>query len=234
MCYGSGVALYGLDNTAPIPADAIPTVPTTQEFTAAGAHVYIPTSSLVKYIWVQAVAAGAGGGAVGASTAPNGTDGGDTVFDGVTAKGGSGGLGNTTAGQMPNGGAGGTGGAGTASRRIAGQDGGNLALSAGNGLPGGGASYLGGAAPVNSLDTPSNGLSAKTNSGSGGGGAQSAGTTQSASAGGGGEYIELYRPFGSYTLTVGAPGPGGIGTGTGARTGGAGAAGRVLVTEYYR
>ena len=211
--------------------------PTTQVFSTPGAFTYTPTSADVKSIWARFVAAGGGGGGTGGTTGPDGAAGTDTIFNGIHATGGSGGGGNATAsGLTPSaGGAGGTGGTGTG-LSIPGQKGGVQALSSGNGGgAGGSAPFFGGGAMALTQDTGTNGLDAQPSTGGGGGGSFSPGTTQGAAGGGSGEYREVWldAPGTTYTGTIGTGGAGGIGTGTGAKTGGAGAGGKVIIVENY-
>lgn len=143
-----------------------------------------------------------GGGSGGCSSgAGAGNDGGDTIFNGIEAAGGSGGLENSNTG-----GAGGTGGAGSANLRIAGNSGqgkANLTYASGGA---GGAGALGGG-----TTTPTEGttISPIANSGSGGHGVCNYGAVFS--GGGAGEYVELIIEesiAASYTYTIGAGGAG--------------------------
>lgn len=211
--------------------------PTTQVFDVAGAFTYTPTTAGVKSLWVRYVGAGGGGGGTGASTGPDGADGTDTIFNGVHAKGGGGGTGNATSSSLsPSaGGAGGTGGSGSANLRIHGQRGGVNSLSTGNmGGGGGNAPFFGGGALQYSFNLPAGGLDGEVNTGGGGGGSFSQGSTQGAAGGGGAEYVELFITATTYTGTVGTGGLGGQGTGTNGQKGGDGAAGKVIVIEYYK
>src|SRR5262245_11315279 len=90
------------------------TGPFTMQFLLSGtaATYTTPTDCTAILVWIM----GAGGGG-GATTANSGTAGGDSIFNSVTAKGGSGGA------PVGAGGAGGTGGSGSASFRISGSDG---------------------------------------------------------------------------------------------------------------
>lgn len=176
-----------------------------------------------KKIIVKMVGAG-GGGAGGSGT--NGGNGGDTLFNGIEADGGKGGLG-TAVIASAGGGLGGDGGTGTADLRVKGSDGGTTGTMGGQG----GSSPFGGAGSCVVV----NGTPADANSGSGGGG----GYTSSASAAGGGgggagEYVEFHidNPAATYTFTVGAGGTGGPKGGSNG-DGAAGGSGLIVVEEYY-
>lgn len=202
-------------------------VPTTRVFTAAGAATYTPTSAAVKWIKVFMVGGGGGGGGSGGTLAPTGATGGDSIFNGVHAAGGLGGVGNP-AGTGP-GGAGGAAGSGTASVRSPGNAGGSGLLAAGNGVYGGiGAPGFFGGGPLQAAT----GSTAGANTGAGGGGCVTAGVTFPSGGGGGGEYVELNLPAAVYSYTVGAAGAGGIGTAPSGLTGGAGSVGLIIVEEH--
>jgi hypothetical protein len=199
--------------------------PTLQNLTSGTSATYTtPTGAT----WLKVRMIGAGG--AGATHASNGAAGGTTSFNSVTAVGGGGGTANTgtSAGQ---GGTAGTGGTGTATLRVPGTQGNpGGSIIAGASAPTGG---VGGAGPfggAGSAGSDSNaGGNAQANSGAGGGGTGGSSGSVLASCGGGasGEYVELiiYAPAATYTYTVGAGGTNG-GAGTGA-------AGRIIVEEYY-
>ena len=210
----------------------VATAPTYQIFTSGSSATYT-TPANVKWVRVRMVGGGGGGGGIGGSTAPTGATGGTTSFNSITAIGGTGGS--SAIGSV--GGAGGTGGSGTAIR-INGADGGTAVGTTGVNIPGnggmGGASAFGGGGAVGPINFT--GSAGATNTGGGGAGASgSASTIAGANGGGGGEYAEfiINNPSATYTYTVGAGGAGGIGTGANAVTGGAGAAGRIIVEEHY-
>lgn len=204
--------------------------PTFQYLTSGSSATYT-TPANCRAIRVKAFAGGGGGGSDEAGTPQNGGNGGDTIFNSVHAKGGTGG----SAGASGSGGAGGRGttaGTGTATFRILGSAG----TGAGRGAAGGaysggcgGSSPLGGAG--NSAQGDADGNAAFANSGSGGGGA---GAGNNAGGGGGqaGEYFELYisSPSATYTYTIGAAG---AATTTGTKNGAAGGTGMIIVEEYY-
>jgi len=189
----------------------------TRTVKTSGSGTYT-TPTGCKSIFVRLVGGGAGGTGVG-SGATFGNPGVDTTFGTLTAGGG----------HVGSGFLGGTG--GTAS-------GGDINLSGGTGEPAstiastggtGGHSIFGGAGP-GGIGGGSGGVAAATNSGSGGGGAAS--TTNSSQGGGAGAYCEklIVSPASSYSYAVGAGGAGGIG---GVNNAGAGAAGIIIIDEYY-
>lgn len=211
-------------------------VPTQQRFTSGTAATYT-TPANVRQIRVRMVGGGAGGQGVAVSgTYVNGSAGGTTTFKDVTALGGavstsSGSLLNATPGGA--GGSGGSDGTGTTSIfRVGGggAGGGANVTNVTNCVSGtGGSSFFGGAGfGVYS----SGGAAAQTNSGSGGsGGAVNAASQVCGAGGGAGEYVEftINNPAASYTYTVGTAGSGGSST----QNGGAGAAGQIIVGEFY-
>lgn len=201
---GTGLLLSGTALSNPR------TTPTYQIFTSGTGATYT-TAVGATYIKVRAVGGGAAGG--------GGSAGNDTTFNSVVAKGGSAGVAHSgTSGGA--GGAGGTGGTGTATLRLpgaAGGDGGNGTGSAAAPGGNGGASVFGGAGAPSAH-------SGAANSGSGGAGTGSGGAGGAGGDGGGGagEYYELLigSPAATYTYTVAA-------------AAGTGAAGRIIVEEYY-
>lgn len=203
------------------------TAPTVQRFTSGSGTYTTPAS--VLYLHVR-MAAGGGGG--GGSSGGTGGNGGDSSFGTWTAIHGNGGVSSTNGA----GGAGGTGGVdGTGSLlvRAGGQSGGAAFVTAGQTNPGmGGSSYLGGGGAIAGYQN-TNGGSAKANTGSGGAGSTSAGVVNTGTGGGAGEYVEFIvtSPGASYSYVVGTGGAGGAG---GTTTGGNGAAGILIVEEYYQ
>jgi hypothetical protein len=204
--------------------------PTFQYLTSGSSATYTTPANCTKIV-VEMVAGGGGGAALNTN---NGGAGGDTIFNSVHAKGGSGG------GVQDVGGAGGSGGTGSATHRISGSDGHNgvtfnntttaRILSGGNG----GTSYFGGAGRGGFNGTAAN--AGKTNSGSGGGGAagdwSSSANAATSGGGGAGEYVtlEISNPSATYTYTIGAAGTAGS---AGTVAGAAGGSGFIKVTEYY-
>lgn len=211
------------------------TAMTIQVLTSGSGATY-NTPAGCKRIRVKAV--GGGGGGAGTTNGTTGvivagSDGGDSTFNSVVAKGGKGAGGAVTA--IPSAaGAGGTGGTGTASRRIPGGAGGIGAIAASVNTPtgfGGNSFFSGGLSSL--VTNPVAGTSGAANSGVGGTGANSGSSTNVlGGGGGGGEGFELVidNPASSYTYTVGAAGAGGVG---GNQTGGAGGSGGFIVEEEY-
>ncbi len=161
---------------------------------------------------------GGGGGGQNSSGSGDGSIGGTTTFNSITAVGGGRGD------HGGNGGAGGTGGTGGSlpnTLRTPGNPGQNGITGAQNGSNGG-ASMLGGGAY-------GAGLANAANNTGGGGAGQNSPSGNSGGGGGAGEYVELIinAPTGAYTYTVGAGGASG-GTGTGA-----GGSGLIIVDEFY-
>ncbi len=192
---------------------------TMQVLTSGTAATYT-TPAGVCWLRVRA-AAGGGGGAGTAGSAGNGTN---TLFDGIQANPGAGGVnGSGSTGGI--GGAGGTGGGGAANLRLPGARGGDGGFSSnsssGNGGEGGITPFCGGAGQSNTT-----GYNAVANSGGGGSGAGNNG--YGSGGGGSGEYFELIiaAPAATYLYTVGA-------AGSPATNGGSGAAGRIVVEEFY-
>lgn len=194
--------------------------PTRQVFTSSSGTYTTPIGTT----WLEVRLIGAGGGA-GAAITNNGADGGDTTFSALTGSGGKAGA--------ANGGPGGNGGAAT---------GGNINIPGGNGSAGanpgisvnlvfgiGGNGVFGGGAggPQNG----NAGVNGATNSGGGGSGGSAAGANGGAGGGAGG-YCEtiITAPATTYSYVVGS---GGVGGAAGTMAGGSGAAGIIIVTEYY-
>ncbi len=192
--------------------------PTQQTFTAGAGATYTTPAGCSR-IRVRQFGGG-GSGAQNSTNAGAGTTGNDTSFGGVTAKGGS-------AGAVTGvGGAGGTGGAGTLgtfTNRFTGNPGGYANTATGSNTYGG----AGGEGPFGGAGAPAG--AGATNSGGGGGG-QAISTAAATPGGGGGsgEYVEMDvpNPAATYTYTVGAAAAAPAGAGNGA-------AGLILVEEYY-
>lgn len=214
--------LYKYDGTNFILMNAA--AKTTRTVLTSGTGATYTTPVGATRINVRMVGGGGGGGALATNAGANGTD---TTFGTLTAaKGIGGGAGAGT---------GGAGGAGTNGdvniTGEAGQDG--TSNSAGVAVRGGdgGGSVFGGAGKGGGNAAAGN--NAATNSGSGGGGAGgSAAPTSSAAGGGAGGYVEklITSPAATYTYTVGANGVGGA---AGTLAGGDGAAGIIIIDEYY-
>lgn len=197
--------------------------PSTYQYLTSGSSATYTTGTCnaraARSIHVVCVGGGGGGGAYVTNA---GTNGNDTIFNSIHAKGGTGGA-VGSAGKT--GGAGGTGGTGSATLRIPGESGMSGYVTG----AGGGASILGFGAPPDGETAA--GLDAVANSGGGGGGGDS-GANQSAGGGGGGEAIilDIAAPAASYTYTIAALANGGT---AGTQAGGKGGSGFCIVKEEY-
>lgn len=206
--------------------------PTFQIFLSGSGTYTTPTSPKPLYIRVKMAGGGGGGGGYQSGTGGNGNS---TTFGTslLTCTGGTGGTaeGNATAG-------------GTATVNSPAVS--ILALSGGSGQGGsqdgnstnlisggsGGANALGGAGG-GGYNTGAIGGAANTGAGGGGSGSQ-ASSGDNGSGGGAGAYLEAIISKSNlsttYSYSVGSGGAGGVGT----YTGGAGAAGIIIVEEYYQ
>jgi len=198
---------------------------TVQTFTSGTGATYTAPAGLVR-IRGRIMGGGAGGGA---ATTNSGTSGNSTTFGGWNAAGGTGG----TAGAA--GGAGGTGGAngtGTLVARIPGGAGSAGYVAAGTAALGGlGGNGVFGGAGKSIL----NGAGANGSTNTGGGGSGGAANASAAGGGGGsGEYAEFWMTAAqvgaSQTYTVAATAAGGT---AGGQAGGNGAAGLIIIEEFY-
>jgi hypothetical protein len=215
--FSNGAEWYETDNYQTIAAfERQFTVPTVQRFTSGTAQTYTPASR-VRFIRVRMAGGGGGGAATATNAGQNGTT---TSFGSWTAIHGQGGV-VGTASEGGAGGTGGTDGTGTLIARFAGSDG---STSAGNAETGGngGSNPFGGAG--DGRDSSSGGAG-KTNTGAGGGGGDQS------SGGGAGEYVEFF--VSAPTATSYTVGTGGAGGAAGTFAGGDGAAGIIIVEEYY-
>jgi hypothetical protein len=199
--------------------------PTVQKFTSGTSQTYTPSTGVVR-IRVRMVGGGGGGGAQSTNA---GSNGGDTSFGSWTAIHGNGGRVNGAAG-----GAGGTGGVDGTGTKIIRVDGakGQGAIGSGTantnaaGGAGGSSPFGGGGAGIQNVA----GTSAAANSGSGGAGGGSGGNNGGA-GGGASEYVEFWVSTPSATsYTVGTGGNGGS---AGGFAGGNGAAGVIIIEEFY-
>lgn len=219
------------------PSASATTVPTVQKFLSGSGTYTKPTSPAPAYIRVIMVGSGGGGSGGGNSgTSGSGSSGTNTTF-GTTllvANGGTGGVHDSTSGV-----AGGNASLGTGPVGIA--------LSGGDGAPGsvttvntvalvggtGGNSAFGGAGVGTTFNSA--GDNGAINTGGGGGGGNGGGITAVGGCGGGaGGYVNaiIGAPSSTYAYVVGAGGSGGT-AGTTGTAGGNGAAGMILVEEYY-
>lgn len=204
---------------------------TTTRLITGGPLTYTPPAGAVRFR-VRMVGGGGGGGATVTNAGVIGTA---TSFQ-VNATGTAwtaapGGAGPTAGtGAAGAGGTGGTDGStGNLVARIPGANG-SRGLGQINGLGGyGGSSVFGGGG--DQVTNATNGVAAKTNTGSGG---SSAGINAGANppgGGGAGEYVEFWvTGMTTATYTVG---PGGAGGAAGTNSGGAGATGIIIIEEFY-
>lgn len=226
----------GTDSIQSAITPAIPSAPTVKKFTSGSGTYATPVG--VKYIRVRMVGGGGGGSGSALRSSNNGGTGGSggtTTFGSslLTANGGSGALGYTSAGS-----------GGTASISLpaygtafagantnAGHYGSSGATIAAG--PKGADSYYGGGGAGGEAISPGN--AAKANSGSGGGGAgQCSGDCVAGSGGAAGGFVDaiIPSPSSTYSYSVGAGGTAGT-AGTSGYAGGAGGSGYIEVTEYY-
>lgn len=210
-------------------------LPTIQTFTSGSGTYTTPAG--VKYIVVQMCGGGGGGGASSTGTPTAGGSGGNTTFGSsfLTANGGTapaasaggvaGGLGGSFTLNAPAIGVGFNGGDGGSGAYLSGTTGDNAGSSGGSnpfgGSPTGGAANVAGKAGY-----------ANTGAGGSGGGIGATGTATVGPGGGAGGYIYaiINTPNSTYPYSVGVGGT----AGTGYTNGGAGAAGIIIVTEYYQ
>ena len=207
------------------------TKPTVQRF-LSGSGTYT-TPAGVKYIKVKMAGGGGGGGVGGANTGTASTDGGTSTFGTslLTANGGHGGAyqgdystnfgGSVTVNSPAIALVALTGGGGQGTSRDTGPSGGI-----------GGQNPFGGAG-MSRFASPGDDAAANTGAGGGGGGNASGDGAYTGSGGGAGGYIEamIVSPSSTYSYAVGAAGTKGLG---GDRNGGQGAAGIIIVEEYYQ
>lgn len=192
----------------------------------SGSGTYTPSAG-VLYTIVEMVGGGGGGAGAGASPGGN-TAGGNTAFGSAQCNGGG-------AGSVVTGGSGGSSTLGSFTDGIAltGANGsGGYSVSANVNCPGGsgGSSPFGGAgAGISNFQ----GGAAKSNTGSGGAGGGLTNTYDGGAGGGAGGYakFKISNPSGTYSYSVGAAGNGSTG---GANNGGSGAAGIIIITEYFQ
>lgn len=188
---------------------------------------------------IATLVGGGGGGEGSGTTSPNGGNGGDTTFGSslLTANGGVGGGGGASGGS-------GEGGAFTINSPAVGfgfngSAGDNYSVVGATVLQGGasgGCSFFGGTGKGGVYSTA--GYAGSTNSGSGGGGggvSGSASNPKNGSGGGAGGYLKatIVTPSSSYAYAVGAAGTAGT-AGTSGFAGGDGAAGIIIVEEFYQ
>jgi hypothetical protein len=204
--------------------------PTQTKLTSGSGTYTTPTDC--RYIRVRMVGGGGGGGGGDSSVTNKGVDGGTTTFGTalLTANGGLGGRAGST------GVAGGTASLAAPAVGIAftGSGGGATGCSVPFDYPPGG---QGGPSPfggAGSSGINTYGSSAADNTGSGGGGGGCSVYAYGAGGGGAGGYVEalITNPAASYSYAIGAGGAGGPG-GNYIYRGGDGAAGVIIIDEYY-
>jgi hypothetical protein len=199
--------------------------PTVQRFTTGAAN-YTPSAG-VTYIRVRMCGGGGGGGS---ATGAAGTAGNNSSFGSWTAIGGSAGPGNVTTGSGGAGGTGGVDGTGTQVVRLPGGRGLAMTQCGASAQDAGGA---GGANPFGGAGAPAGnaaGNNGATNTGAGGAGGGS-NNSNMGYGGGAGEYVEFFvNAPGTIAYSVGAAANGGA---AGTNAGGNGAAGIIIVEEYY-
>jgi len=224
------------------------TAPTMQIFVSGSGTYTTPTSPAPLYIEIEMVGGGGGGASASGNAVQGGSggDGTDTTFGTslLVAGAGLGAVGPDGMGDGQIGGAGGSSslGSGPVGIALTGASGGpsQWATTATDGGWAGGpgaSSPFGGAGGAGGWNA--NGQSASANTGSGGGGGgiypYAQGFNQfSGSGGGAGGYVKaiITSPVSTYAYTVGSGGAGG--TYSGSASGGDGAAGIIIVTEYYQ
>lgn len=205
------------------------TLPTIQRFTSGSGTYTTPANA--RYLRVKLIGGGGGGGGQGG----NGGDGGSTTFGNLTGGPGIKGLTGAAAG--------GTGGAATVGAgwttivAVPGAQGDSpnptLVGLSGHGAGGGNGFFGGGGG--SQINTGATAASGATNSGGGGAGGSTGSGVAGNSGGGSGGYVEAFTsgaPSGTYSYAVGAAGSAGS-TGSG-NAAGAGAAGIIIVEEYYQ
>jgi hypothetical protein len=208
----------------------------TFQYLLSGSSATYTTPANCRAIHVEFIGGGGGGSGSG-STPGAGGNGGDTIFNSIHAKGGSGAAAAT--GSTSPVGAGGTGGTGSAALRIAGGDGGggNSASSTNPNGPGGaGGMGVFGGGGLGMFAAAGKAGKANTGGGGGGGGTGANGSTDGGGGGGAGEYVilDITSPAATYTYTIGAGGSAGtVGGGSNPFAGAAGGTGFIRVTEYY-
>jgi hypothetical protein len=235
---GSSGNILTSDGTTWVSSAGSSTTPTVQKF-LSGSGTYT-TPANVRYIRVRMVGGGGGGGGSGTTNGTAATDGGATTF-GTSLLSAGGGL---KGARASNGGAGGTASLGTGPTGLAinggvGRTGGGYAGASSTAaqVGGGGAdSVFGGGGSPGSAMVSLGGSNATTNTGAGGGGAATDVVNNGAcgSGGGSGAYVDaiISSPSSTYAYAVGAGGTGQA-AGTSGGAGGNGAAGLIIVEEYY-
>lgn len=205
--------------------------PTIQKFITGSGTYTTPTG--VTNIQVTICGGGGGGGAGSNLGSLTGTTGGTSTFGTslLTSTGGGGGSSNGAQ-------AGGGGGSNTISAPaislmdlpgVAGGGSGNSSSTAQAGAPGGNTMLIGGAAATAAANNGNAGITNTGGGGAGGGGTGGGAYPGSGGGGGGCATAQINSPSTTYAYTIGAAGSGASGT----TNGGNGAAGIVIVREFY-
>ena len=216
--YGTAGQVLTSAGSGAAPTWAAPSAPQTTVYTSGSGTYTTPANC--RYLVVECVGAGGGGGGISAA----GATGGNTTFGAVTGNGGS-------YGNSPNGGPTNTGGGasgGDINTTGSGGGYGEYGASGDYGSGGVGGSSVFGGGGIGGSPTGGGGNGSNGGGGGGGGGNVSQGSGQGGGAGG---YARktITSPAATYSYSVGAGGSGGAGTGAG----GAGGAGLIIVTAYF-
>jgi Repeat of unknown function (DUF5907) len=219
---GTGLSMTGTTLAATASA---PATPTRQIFTSGSGTYTTPANC--RWIEVELVGGGGGGGG-GSNTGGTGGTGGNTTFSTLAGGGGGGGgagfggaVGTASGGDINFAGARGATGANVAD---------GITFAAGNT---GGTSYFS-SGGVGAYAAVGGAPSANSGAGGAGGGTNSATANQGGGGGAAGGYVRklIVSPAATYSYAVGAAGTLGAGNAVG-YNGAAGAAGIIIVTEYY-
>jgi len=233
-----GFALYlddfyvGPGTSAAASASQAPTV----QVLTSGTTYTAPSNPSPSYLRVTVVGGGGGGGGSGTTSTVGGSGGGTSTFSGGTVS-----L-SATGGSAAGTNDGGAGGAGTGGYlNLSGQVGGAKQVITSGSVPVlsggiGGSSPLYAGGGLNSSAVTGHGLNATANSGGGGSGALAnvAGFAAGAGGGGGGMTVAIVsNPLPTYTMAIGSGGTNGSGGAGSGYVGGTGAAGIIIVEEFY-
>lgn len=213
------------ETSAGVPSWSSLASPTYTTLTTGTSLTYTPPGGVVR-IRVRMCGGGGGGGA---SVTNAGSPGTDTSFGSWTAIHGGGG---STGAAGGTGGSGGVNGTGTQIVRLSGANGnsGGFTATVASAGGAGGSSPFGGAGAGSATNANGNAASANTCSGGQGGG-NAASSLAFGAGGGAAEYVEfIVSSPGATTYTVGGLGNGGT---AGTHAGGNGAAGLILIEEFY-
>lgn len=227
-----GVKLYPSPTWTAVPGLVLST-PKVQILTSSSGTFTCDGSPL--YLEVILIGPGGGGGSNGSSATSGSAGSGPTTFGSfLSASAGSGGDKNQA---VVSGGAGGSGGTISAPALtiydIAGQNGGGVpGIANGSGGPGGNTILIGGAPMCSSSHDA---VAAVAHTGGGGGGSGGTSGSGGGGGGGGGESICVFIPAPVATYVYSIPAGGAAGTMSGGgQVASAGAAGQIIVKEYYQ